>query len=140
MGGVARRSQSAYESDERSPDATYLLAVREIGVDIGYVLTGERSAAGEPASEAGSRDADEADVLTMYRQLNDAGKASLHAFLASCISTGAMVQAAAAPRRAKRLPENRRAALDQRTAENVERAMAEVERLKSERAAKQPKK
>ncbi|VWC49078.1 Cro/Cl family transcriptional regulator [Burkholderia lata] len=140
VGGVARRSQSAYESDERSPDATYLLAVREIGVDIGYVLTGERSAAGEPASEAGSRDADEADVLTMYRQLNDAGKASLHAFLASCISTGAMVQAAAAPRRAKRLPENRRAALDQRTAENVERAMAEVERLKSERAAKQPKK
>ncbi|WP_244132534.1 MULTISPECIES: transcriptional regulator [Burkholderia] len=140
MGGVARRSQSAYESDERSPDATYLLAVREIGVDIGYVLTGERSAAGEPASEAGSRDADEADVLAMYRQLNDAGKASLHAFLASCISTGAMVQAAAAPRRAKRLPENRRAALDQRTAENVERAMAEVERLKSERAAKQPKK
>ncbi|MBN3774877.1 helix-turn-helix transcriptional regulator [Burkholderia sp. Ac-20392] len=140
VGGVARRSQSAYESDERSPDATYLLAVREIGVDIGYVLTGERSAAGEPASEAGSRDADEADVLAMYRQLNDAGKASLHAFLASCISTGAMVQAAAAPRRAKRLPENRRAALDQRTAENVERAMAEVERLKSERAAKQPKK
>ena len=50
-----------------------------------------------------------------------------------------MVQAAPA-RRAKRLPENRRAALDQRTAENVERAMAEVERLKSERAAKQPKK
>ena len=103
------------------------------------MLTGERSTAGEPASEAGGRDADEADVLAMYRQLNDAGKASLHAFLASCISTGAMVQAAPA-RRAKRLPENRRAALDQRTAENVERAMAEVERLKSERAAKQPKK
>lgn len=139
VGGVARRSQSAYESDERSPDASYLLAVREIGVDIGYVLTGERFAAGEPASEGGGRDADEADVLAMYRQLNDAGKASLHAFLASCISTGAMVQAAA-PRRAKRLPENRRAALDQRTAENVDRAMAEVERLKLERAAKQPKK
>ena len=79
VGGVARRSQSAYESDERSPDASYLLAVREIGVDIGYVLTGERSTAGEPASEAGGRDADEADVLAMYRQLNDAGKASLHA-------------------------------------------------------------
>nr|WP_080971059.1 transcriptional regulator [Burkholderia cepacia] len=139
MGGVARRSQSAYESDERSPDAAYLLAVREIGVDIGYVLTGERFTAGEAAPEAGSRDADEADVLAMYRQLNDTGKASLHAFLASCISTGAMVQAAA-PRRAKRVPEKRRAALDQRTAENVERAMAEVERLKAERVVKQAKK
>ncbi|ALX13207.1 XRE family transcriptional regulator [Burkholderia cepacia JBK9] len=139
MGGVARRSQSAYESDERAPDATYLLAVRAIGVDIGYVLTGERLVAGEAATEAGTRDADEADVLAMYRQLNDAGKASLHAFLASCISTGAMVQAAA-PRRAKRVPEKRRAALDQRTAENVDRAMAEIERLKAERATKQPKK
>ncbi|MBR8322246.1 helix-turn-helix transcriptional regulator [Burkholderia cenocepacia] len=139
VGGVARRSQSAYESDERAPDAAYLLAVREIGVDIGYVLTGERLAAGEAAPATGARDADEAEVLAMYRQLNDTGKASLHAFLASCISTGAMVQTAA-PRRAKRLPEKRRAALDQRTAENVDRAMAEIERLKAERAAKQPKK
>ncbi|HHL4079629.1 XRE family transcriptional regulator [Burkholderia sola] len=139
MGGVARRSQSAYESDERAPDAAYLLAVREIGVDIGYVLTGERSAAGEAAPAERIRDADEAEVLAMYRQLNDTGKASLHAFLASCISTGAMVQTVT-PRRAKRLPEKRRAALDQRTAENVDRAMAEIERLKAERAAKQPKK
>ncbi|MCW5125853.1 helix-turn-helix domain-containing protein [Burkholderia cenocepacia] len=139
VGGVARRSQSAYESDERAPDAAYLLAVREIGVDIGYVLTGERFAGGEAAPEAGARDADEAEVLAMYRQLNDTGKASLHAFLASCISTGAMVQTAT-PRRAKRVPEKRRAALDQRTAENVDRAMAEIERLKAERAAKQPKK
>ncbi|MCO1398570.1 helix-turn-helix transcriptional regulator [Burkholderia cenocepacia] len=139
VGGVARRSQSAYESDERAPDAAYLLAVREIGVDIGYVLTGKRFAAGEAAPEAGARDADEAEVLAMYRQLNDTGKASLHAFLASCISTGAMVQTAT-PRRAKRVPEKRRAALDQRTAENVDRAMAEIERLKAERAAKQPKK
>lgn len=135
VGGVARRSQSAYESDERAPDAGYLLAVREIGVDIGYVLTGERAAAGGAAAEQGARDADEADVLAMYRQLNDAGKASLHAFLTSCINTGAMLQPAA-PRRAKRLPENRRAALDQRTAENVDRAKAELERLKAERAAK----
>ncbi|WP_414016424.1 helix-turn-helix domain-containing protein [Burkholderia stagnalis] len=134
VGGVARRSQSAYESDERAPDAAYLLAVREIGVDIGYVLTGERAAAGA-AAEQGARDADEADVLAMYRQLNDAGKASLHAFLTSCINTGAMLQPAT-PRRAKRLPENRRAALDQRTAENVDRAKAELERLKAERAAK----
>ncbi|WP_415858179.1 helix-turn-helix domain-containing protein [Burkholderia ubonensis] len=139
VGGVARRSQSAYESDERSPDAAYLLAVREIGVDIGYVLTGERLAVDGAAAEQGERDADEAEVLAMYRQLNEAGKASLHAFLASCINTGAMLQTAT-PRRAKRLPENRRAALDERTAENVDRAMAELERLKAERAAKEPKK
>jgi hypothetical protein len=75
----------------------------------------------------------------MYRQLNDAGKASLHAFLASCINTGSMLLTET-PRRAKRLPEKRRAALDQRTAENVDRAMAEIERLRAERATKDTKK
>lgn len=137
VGGVARRSQSAYESDERSPDADYLLAVRAIGVDICYVLTGERHHTDGKA--VGDNDADEAEVLAMYRQLNETGKASVHAFLAGCFNTGSMLQTAT-PRRAKRLPENRRAALDARTAENVDRAMAEIERLRAERAAKDAKK
>ena len=40
--GIAARSQRNYESGERSPDAVYLAAVAAIGVDIRYVVTGER--------------------------------------------------------------------------------------------------
>lgn len=141
VGGVARRSQSAYEADERSPDADYLLAVRELGVDIFYVLTGERVVITEAKKSHVEVDVsgDESEVLELYRQLNDSGKAALHAFMVSCVASGAMATVPTA-RRAKRLPENRRAALDQRTAENVDRAMAEVERLRAERAAKSAKK
>lgn len=135
VGGIARRSQTAYESDERAPDADYLLAVRKIGVDVHYVLTGERF--GDHAQKVGTPEGatEEAELLGMYRQLNEAGKAALYAFAASCINTESMT-ATNSPKRARRLSENRRAALDQRTAENVDRAVAELEQLKAKRAAK----
>ena len=38
--GVAKTSQFNYEKGERSPDAAYLAAVAEKGVDILYVVTG----------------------------------------------------------------------------------------------------
>ncbi|MCG1038157.1 MULTISPECIES: helix-turn-helix domain-containing protein [Burkholderiaceae] len=132
VGGVARRSQSAYESDERSPDADYLLAVREIGVDICYVLTGERHQAED--GKVGD-DADEAELIESYRSLTEAGKSALQVFLATCMKAPGM-SATSTPRRAKRLAENRRAMFDQRTAENVERAKLEIERLRRERADK----
>ncbi|WP_434771130.1 helix-turn-helix domain-containing protein [Pseudomonas entomophila] len=40
--GVTKNSQLNYEKGERSPDATYLAAVAERGVDILYVVTGIR--------------------------------------------------------------------------------------------------
>ncbi|WP_373422081.1 helix-turn-helix domain-containing protein [Burkholderia gladioli] len=133
VGGVARRTQSGYESGERSPDAAYLLAVGELGVDIYFVLRGERL----PAAIA-QGDSDEAELVALYRQLSEAGQAALLAFAASSVNALA-TQAGAPAKRAKRLPENRRAALDQRTAENVERAVAEVERARAERAARKKK-
>ncbi|WP_232338784.1 helix-turn-helix domain-containing protein [Burkholderia cenocepacia] len=138
VGGITRRSQSAYESDERSPDASYLLGVRAIGVDIYYVLTGERISAEHGAGEV-KADGEEAEFLEVYRQLNETGKATLQSFIGSVLNQAVMLKAGT-PRRAKRLPENRRAALDQRAAENVDRAMAEIERLRAERAAKDAKK
>jgi len=45
VGGVQKRAQINYESGERMPDAGYLAAVASIGVDVLYVLTGERSGA-----------------------------------------------------------------------------------------------
>jgi len=42
MCGVTMRSQRNYEKDERLPDAGYLAAATRSGVDVVYVLTGER--------------------------------------------------------------------------------------------------
>lgn len=139
VGGVLRRAQSNYESDERSPDAKYLRAIADIGVDVLYILRGKRHALAPERAEAAQLDADERELVDTYRQFNDVGKAALQAFMGSCVSTGSMV-ATTAPKRAKRLAENRRAALDQRTAENVDRAVAELERLKVARATNAKKK
>lgn len=43
--GVSRMSQVNYESGKRSPDAVYLRAAYEAGIDVGYVITGKRTAA-----------------------------------------------------------------------------------------------
>lgn len=40
LGGVARRAQVRYESDERTPDAGYLMAIQAAGFDIIQLLTG----------------------------------------------------------------------------------------------------
>lgn len=37
--GVRRRAQSSYENDERHPDAQYLAAAANAGVNVGYLLT-----------------------------------------------------------------------------------------------------
>lgn len=41
-GGVTKRAQIRYEQDERSPDVDYLQGIAKGGVDVGYVITGER--------------------------------------------------------------------------------------------------
>ncbi|HDR9508338.1 transcriptional regulator [Burkholderia cepacia] len=138
VGGVLRRAQSNYEADERSPDAKYLSAVAELGVDVVYVLRGRRSASSEQGIDADSED-DERYFIDCFRQLNETGKATLQSFIGSVLNQAVMLKTGT-PQRAKRLPENRRAALDQRAAENVDRAMAEIERLRAERAAKDGKK
>lgn len=42
-GGVSRGTQKAYEQGSTSPDVRYLLALQGLGVDVAFVLTGERS-------------------------------------------------------------------------------------------------
>ncbi|MCA8181005.1 helix-turn-helix domain-containing protein [Burkholderia vietnamiensis] len=139
IGQLGRKTLAFYESDERAPDTSFLLALRSIGVDIVYVLTGERSGAGRQSDERSETDADEAELVAIYRQLNETGKATLQSFIGSVLNQAVMLKTGT-PQRAKRLPENRRAALDERMAENVDRAMAEIERLRAERAAKDAKK
>jgi transcriptional regulator with XRE-family HTH domain len=42
IGGVKANAQSHYESGERSPRAGYLAAISVVGVDINYVVTGQK--------------------------------------------------------------------------------------------------
>lgn len=45
LGGAKRASQVNYETNKRRPDADYLAAIAEAGVDVCYVLTAKRSLA-----------------------------------------------------------------------------------------------
>ena len=43
VGGVQKRAQINYESGERKPDLGYLEGLSKIGVDVLYIITGQRS-------------------------------------------------------------------------------------------------
>lgn len=66
LGGASKNSQYNYEKGDRHPDTAYLAAVAEHGVDVLYVITGQRQPiAGDSLS------AEEAELLTAYRTVND---------------------------------------------------------------------
>ncbi|ARL36027.1 helix-turn-helix domain-containing protein [Burkholderia pseudomallei] len=44
VAGITKTTQGNYETNKRSPDATYLSTVSRHGVDIQYVVTGQRAA------------------------------------------------------------------------------------------------
>lgn len=64
LGGVKANAQGNYEKGDRYPDAAYLAAVAKHGVDVLYVVTGQRTP--KPSS---SLDSDESDLINHYRQL-----------------------------------------------------------------------
>jgi len=41
--GINRKTQSAYEKEQRYPDAGYLMTLLEHGFDVWYLLTGKRA-------------------------------------------------------------------------------------------------
>ena len=43
LGGVVRSAQANYEAGKRAPDAVYLSAIAKAGIDVRYVITGERA-------------------------------------------------------------------------------------------------
>ena len=59
--GVSKTTQFNYEKGTRQPDAGYLAAISEMGVDVMYVLTGSRS--------LNSLAPDESSLLDNYRHL-----------------------------------------------------------------------
>jgi len=64
--GASKNSQYNYEKGERSPDASYLAAVAERGVDVLYVVTGERKP--RLADSIGN---DVAEFLEVYQQIGE---------------------------------------------------------------------
>lgn len=71
-GGVGKTTQINYEKGERSPDAEYLAAVAEKGVDVLYVVTGLRATA-----PADGFNAEEVRLVDRYRMMPVEGKATL---------------------------------------------------------------
>jgi len=80
IGGVRQQAQYLYEKGERKPDSDYLAAVAAAGVDVLYVLTGQRPPPPAPTPN-GTRhsllSADESRMLDIYRNGSDEGRAIL---------------------------------------------------------------
>lgn len=72
LGGVGRSTQFRYESGETSPAADYLLALVPHGLDMLYVLTGQRG-----LDTVGVLSAEEAALVDNYRAADPAHQASL---------------------------------------------------------------
>lgn len=81
IGGVTKKSQINYEKNERSPDAAYLTAVAAAGVDVLYVLTGQRQggAAPAPVPAAPALARDEEILLDNYRNSPPDARAAIKA-------------------------------------------------------------
>lgn len=76
IAGVAKTSQFNYEKGDRSPDAEYLAAVAEKGVDILYVVIGQRMSVAEP-----SLSTDEVEMVEHVRALDEDDKAAVKRLL-----------------------------------------------------------
>lgn len=69
IGGVGKTTQINYEKEVGSPDATYLAAVAEKGVDVLYVVTGERK-----PMPADSISAEVAQFVKVYERVNESDR------------------------------------------------------------------
>ena len=71
--GTTRKTQFNYETDARRPDADYLATATSVGVDVLYVLTGQRVGGVKPAP---TLNADEEELLALFRAAPLAVKAA----------------------------------------------------------------
>jgi len=73
MAGVSKTTQFNYEKGERSPDADYLVAVAEAGVDVLYLLTGQRT-----PTAAESFSVEETQLVQRYRVMSPENRESVN--------------------------------------------------------------
>lgn len=82
IGGVEANAQGRYESGERLPKSDYLMAIGRKGVDLLYVLTGQRS-----TLSSAQLSAQESRIIEDYRSLGEDDQeaiAQLASSLAEC--------------------------------------------------------
>lgn len=72
IGGVNRNTQGSYEKGESNPDTAYLSAVAAVGVDVMYVLTGQRMPMREECLSVA-----EEKILDNYRSLPEEDQAAV---------------------------------------------------------------
>lgn len=89
VGGVTKKTQGLYEAGDRSPGADYLAAVSKLGVDIRYVVTGERE--GPPPV---TLTADEQTLLSYWRDASVAVRRAAMAALATGVADSGQLQSA----------------------------------------------
>lgn len=70
IGGVGRKSQFNYEEGERQPDAAYLAAAAAVGVDVLYILTGQRQGHGIGESAVHQAVLDAVDLLSLEKKVD----------------------------------------------------------------------
>ncbi|WHS62247.1 helix-turn-helix transcriptional regulator [Pseudomonas sp. G2-4] len=71
-GGVGKTTQINYEKGAGTPDAKYLAAVEGLGVDVLYVVTGQRSSMGENQLSN-----DDLEIVKHVRNLGDEDKGAV---------------------------------------------------------------
>ena len=81
--GITKKTQGLYERNERSPSAKYLAALAEHGVDVLYVLTGQRTM---PAADALSEA--ETQLVEAFRAMPAESQAAMLQLTSSLSSTG----------------------------------------------------
>lgn len=80
LGGVKKGAQFNYENGSRSPDAEYLQAIANAGVDVQFLLTG--SASGNELTD------EESELLIAFRQLDAKAKARLLGLAEGLLGSG----------------------------------------------------
>lgn len=73
LAGTTKQTLFSWESDRTAPSAGQLAAFAAAGVDVTYVLTGQR----QPSSES-SLNGKERDVVKLYRRMSEADKLTLY--------------------------------------------------------------
>ena len=74
--GTTRKSQFNYETDARRPDADYLASIAGAGVDVLYVLTGQRSQPVAPMPDLSPR---LRALVDNYEHTDEAGRKIIEA-------------------------------------------------------------
>lgn len=93
--GVGRKTQFNYESGERQPDADYLSRAAAVGVDVLYVLTGERAPISpEPgAAFSAALTGEEAALVDNFRHSSAEGRCAIAAAGAALAQHAALKKA-----------------------------------------------